>query len=152
MNFKVLVVAFCICINLKSDYLDYLYKDLSVSHNAFGQGGLIHLPSAETKKEASISFTYNDTGMWKMGTLTVNPFNWMEASYFYYRPKDLIGGTGIGKYLDKGFNVKFSYEPKNINLPTIALGLDDFAGTGLFTREYIVATLPYKNVKVTAGI
>ena len=152
MNFKVLIIAFCICINLKSDYLDYIYKDLNVSHNVFGQGGLIHLPSAETKKEANISFTYNDTGMWKMGTLTVNPFDWMEASYFYYRPKDLMGGTGVGKYLDKGFNVKFSYTPQNFNLPTIAIGLDDFAGTGLFTREYIVTTLPYKNIKLTTGI
>jgi hypothetical protein len=152
LNWKVSFIAFCICANLKSDYLDYIYKDLNVSHNVFGQGGLIHLPSAESKDEATVSFTYNDTGMWKMGTLTVNPFDWMEASYFYYRPKDLVGGTGVGKYLDKGFNIKFSYEPKKSYLPTIALGLDDFAGTGLFTREYVVATLPYKNIKITTGI
>ena len=46
----------------------------------------------------------------------------------------------LGIILDKGFNVKFKYKPKNNNRPNLAIGLDDFAGTGFFTREYIVAT------------
>jgi len=58
----------------------------------------------------------------------------MEASYFYYRPSDLTweGNSKRGHYLDKGFNVKFIYRPKNNSVPNIAIGLDDFAGTGLF--------------------
>jgi hypothetical protein len=153
LNYRTCVFLLFLSISVKSSYLDYIYQDLSVSHNVFGQGGIIHLPSAETKREANLSFTYNDNGMWKLGTLTVNPFNWMEASYFYYRPKDLQGSGGEpGKYLDKGFNIKFAYKPKNNNLPMVALGLDDFAGTGLFTKEYMVATLPYKNIKITTGL
>ena len=46
----------------------------------------------------------------------------------FYRPDDLLWGGGEGLYLDKGFNVKFSYQPKLRNLPAIAIGLDDFAG------------------------
>jgi len=46
--------------------------------------------------------------------VTITPFDWMEASYFYYRPDDLFWGSTKGLYLDKGFNVKFSYKPKNI--------------------------------------
>ncbi len=30
--------------------------------------------------------------------------------------------------------------------------MDDFAGTGLFSREYLVATQQFKNIKITAGI
>ena len=92
--------------------------------------------------------------MWKFGTLSVSPFNWLEASYFYYRPSDLIwrGDFVAGHYLDKGFNVKFKYKPKNINMPNIAVGLDDFAGTGFFAREYIVATQELRDIKVTAGL
>ena len=55
-------------------------------------------------------------------------------------------------YLDKGFNVKFSYKPKANNLPTFAIGLDDFAGTGQFTREYIASTYDFKNIKFTTGL
>lgn len=93
--------------------------------------------------------------MWKFGTLSVSPFDWMEAGYFYYRPEDLIWGSASkkGQYLDKGFNVKFIYRPKRyLNLPNIALGLDDFAGTGYFSREYLVATKNFNNTSFTFGM
>jgi len=91
--------------------------------------------------------------MWKFGTLTASPFDWLEASYFYYRPSDLIweGNSKRGHYLDKGFNVKFIYRSKN-NIANIAIGLDDFAGTGFFSREYIVSTSSYKNLKTSIGL
>jgi len=93
--------------------------------------------------------------MWKLGTLTVAPFDWLEASYFYYRPSDLIwtDGDGIaGHDLDKGFNVKASYNPKKSNLPSIAIGVDDLAGTGYFRREYIVSTFDLEHFKFTLGM
>ena len=78
----------------------------------------------------------------------------MEASYFYYRPSDLIwdGNNRKGHFLDKGFNVKFTYKPKKTYIPNLAIGLDDFAGTGLFTREYFVATSSLNRFKYTLGI
>jgi len=98
--------------------------------------------------------TLNRNDIWKFGTLTATPLEWLEASYFYYRPKDLIweGNNVRGHYLDKGFNVKFIYRPKNRYFPNFAVGLDDFAGTGLFTREYIVSSARYKNTKFSLGM
>ncbi len=86
--------------------------------------------------------------------MTASPFNWLEASYFYYRPRDLIweGTDRRGDYLDKGFNVKALYRPKNRNLPNIAIGMDDFAGTGYFTKEYIVASQNFKNFRYSLGM
>ena len=57
-----------------------------------------------------------------------------------------------GYYLDKGFNVKFKYEPSNKNMPNFAIGLDDFAGTGFFTREYIVSTKELRDIKFSLGM
>jgi len=124
----------------------------SLSYNSLGQTGLINTPSAEVHEEQSVYFTFNRSNFIKLGTVTVTPFDWMEASYFYYRPDDLLWGGAKGLYLDKGFNVKFTYKPKNILLPRIAIGLDDFAGTGQFTREYVVATYDFKSLKVTSGL
>ena len=138
--------------NIKSDYLDYIYQDQNPSLNSFGQTGLIQTPSAETKGEGSVFFTYNKNNIWKIGTLTVSPYDWMEASYFYYRPTDLYFGNLRGKFLDKGFNVKFVLNTKNPNIPKFAIGLDDFAGTGIFSREYMVLTQKFKNLKFTAGL
>ncbi len=87
-----------------------------------------------------------------MTTLTVSPLDWMEASYFYYRPSDLIWGTKRGQYLDKGFNVKFSLKPKNKYLPVLAVGIDDLGGTGYFSKEYISSTYVTDFFKITAGI
>jgi hypothetical protein len=124
----------------------------SLSYNSLGQTGLINTPSAEVHEEQSAYFTFNRSNFIKLGTVTVTPFDWMEASYFYYRPDDLLWGDAKGLYLDKGFNVKFTYKPKNILLPRIAVGLDDFAGTGQFTREYVVATYDFKSLKLTSGL
>ncbi len=57
-----------------------------------------------------------------------------------------------GHYLDKGFNVKFIYRPKYAKNVNFAVGLDDFAGTGLFTKEYIVSTTQLDNIKLSVGM
>ncbi len=134
--------------------MDQLHTDSYSSYNSFGQVGLIQTPSAEINDEGTIAFTFNKNDIWKFGTLTVSPFDWMEASYFYYRPSDLIweGDLVPGHYLDKGFNVKFKYTPKNDVIPQFAVGLDDFAGTGFFTREYIVSTKKINNTKLSLGM
>ena len=133
-------------------FILFSIKSFAVSYNTHGQTGLINLPSAEVHNEQSIFITLNRSAYSKLGTITVTPFSWMEASYFYYRPDDLLWGSTQGLYLDKGFNVKFSYKPKSKKYPTFAIGLDDFAGTGQFTREYIVSTYNFNNIKFTNGI
>ncbi len=114
--------------------------------------GLIQTPSADIEKEGTVFFTFNKNDIWKFGTLSVTPFDWLEASYFYYRPSDLPWNNTPGHFLDKGFNVKFKYTPKNKNRPHFAIGLDDFAGTGYFTREYIVATQELRDIKISLGM
>ncbi len=104
--------------------------------------------------EGTVSFIVNKNEMWKFGTLSVSPFDWLEAGYFYYRPSDLIweGNKREGHYLDKGFNIKFINRSKNRNFPNIAIGLDDFAGTGYFAREYVVSTFDIENTKISLGL
>ena len=112
------------------------------------------MPSGESRPEGTVSFTFNNNDIWKFGTLTISPFNWLEASYFYYRPSDLTWeGDGVrGHYLDKGFNVKFVYRPEILFSPSFAIGLDDFAGTGFFSREYMVSTINFNKFKGTLGV
>ena len=146
------ILLFIIVFNCQASYLDYIYQDRSVTSNSFGQSGLIQVPSAEIKPSGSLSFTYSKNNIYKIGTLTATPFDWMEASYFYYRPSDLKWGGVPGYYLDKGFNVKFSKKIPWFNNTNISLGLDDFAGTGLFAREYLALTSDLNFLKVTGGI
>ena len=147
-----LIFFFLLAFQLKASYLDYVYENRETSSNSFGQSGLIQIPSADIKPEGSIGLTFNKNNIYKIGTLTVSPFDWMEASYFYYRPSDLFWGGTPGLYLDKGFNVKFNKKIPFIFNTNVAIGLDDFAGTGLFSREYFAFTSNLNYLKVTAGI
>ncbi len=148
------MIKFSTCKKVSIFLLIFLHCDFALSntYNSIGQVGLINTPSAEVKDEQSVYFTAKKNAYTKLGTLTVTPFNWLEASYFYYRPHDIIWAGRVGLDLDKGFNVKFSYKPDNIFLPRVAVGLDDFAGNGRFTKEYVVATYNLNRLKVTSGI
>ena len=133
-------------------FLIFSLKFNAEGYNTLGQVGLINIPTALLKEEQSSYITFSKNSYSKFGALTVTPFKWLEASFFYNRPDDLIWGSTPGLYLDKGFNVKFSYAPKNYFLPKIAIGLDDFAETGQLSKEYLVATYKLKNIDITSGI
>ena len=145
---------FVLSSTLHSDYSSYIYKDRLASFNSFGQVGLIQTPTARTKGENSLHFVVNNNQMWKFGSLTATPFDWLEASYFYYRPRDLTwNGSGRrGEYLDKGFNVKFVYKPESQNIPSFAIGLDDIGGTGYFSSEYVASTFLLNILNFTLGM
>ena len=81
-------------------------------------------------------------------SIIATPFPWLEASFFYHRPRDTFY-IKQNKYLDKGFNLKLGFNYKGVDL---ALGLDDIAGTGFFTKEYLVASTQADNFTITAGI
>jgi Bacterial putative lipoprotein (DUF940). len=130
---SILLLFLVICFPAKSD-----------NYNSLGQVGLINTPSAEVYDEQSIFLTLTKNEFYKLGTITVTPFSWMEASYFYYRPDDLYWGSSVGLFLDKGFNVKFSYDPKSQYLPTVAVGLDDSQVAGNFTKEVYCSIIQFQ--------
>ena len=106
------------------------------SYNNHGVVGLINMPTARTYDESVHGITlYNGNPDQKI-TLTSNPFNWMEASFFYTNIQDkpycgdLFDLVCQQDYKDKGFNIKIRLKEEGI-LPAIAIGANDFAGTGL---------------------
>ena len=111
--------------------------------NNHGVIGLINMPTARLYNESSYGFTLYDGEPDQKITMTSNPFNWLEASFFYTNIKgkpycnvdyDPVCGQD---YKDKGFNLKIRLKEEGI-LPAIAVGINDIAGTGLYSSEYIV--------------
>ena len=100
-----------LALSLIADQSFYIYGNRYSSLNSFGETGIIVLPSAETKEAGSVNFSISTNEIYKYGALTISPFNWLEASYFYYRPRDLywLGPSSKGQYLDKGFSIKFKH-------------------------------------------
>ncbi len=126
-------------------------------YNNHGEVGLINTPSARTFDEAVHGITIYDGTPDQKVTFTSNPYDWFEASFFYTNIQDrpYCGVKGVAfcqqDYKDKGFNTKIRLKKQGY-LPAIAIGLRDFAGTGLYSSEYIVGSYGINKTDFSFGL
>ena len=128
------------------------------SLNNHGIIGLINMPTARFYDESSYGFTLYDGEPDQKMTMTSYPYDWLEASFFYTNIQGVpyCGFTydGIGcdqDYKDKGFNVKARIKEEGI-FPAIAIGINDIAGTGFYSSEYIVGSYGINNIDFHFGL
>ena len=127
-------------------------ENLETSKNNHGISGLINLPNAYFSDEGNASMTIFRGEPDRKYSFTFSPFSWMEGGFYY---SDITGkdyGNGyLQSYKDKGFNVKFKLKDQG-KFPALAIGLNDFAGTGIYSSEYIVSSYRYNNFDFTLGL
>ena len=137
-----------------------IYSD-SFRFNTFnnhGVMGLINMPTARFYDESSFGVTlYNGDPDQKI-SLTSFPFDWLEASFFYMNIEEnqQCRSNGQGKtfcqgYKDKGFNFKIRIKEEGF-FPAVAIGINDIAGTGLYSSEYIVGSYGINNIDFHFGL
>lgn len=148
-NFFLILNLFSL--SILSDSYDYN------SFNNHGIVGLINMPTARLYDEAVHGVTLYSSNVDQKITLTSNPYNWLEASFFYVNiPEDRICRAYYDQkfcegYKDKGFNLKLKLKEEGI-MPAIAIGLMDFAGTGKYSAEYIVSSYGIDNIDMHFGL
>ena len=115
------------------------------------------MPTARFYDESSYGFTIYDGTPDQKITLTSSPYDWLEASFFYTNIQDKPY-CGISydfvcdqDYKDKGFNFKVRIKEEGL-LPAIAVGINDIAGTGLYSSEYIVGSYGINNIDFHFGL
>ena len=110
------------------------------------------MPSARFYDESSFGVTVYDGTPDQKITLTSFPFDWLEASVFYTniqgRPYQ---GFEYQDYKDKGFNFRIRVKEEGV-LPAVAIGINDVAGTGFYSSEYIVGTYGVGNLDFHFGL
>ena len=127
------------------------------SYNNHGVIGLINMPTARFYDAASHGITLYDGTPDQKITLTSSPYNWLEASFFYtnIQNRRYCGATYdpvcSQDYKDKGFNFKIRLKEEGI-FPAIAVGINDIAGTGFYSSEYIVASYGINNLDLHFGL
>jgi len=127
-------------------------------YNNHGTVGLINMPSARFYNEGVHGVTvYNSNAVQKI-TLISNPYDWFEASFFYMNLPDVRicrAYPGISPicegYKDKGFNIKLRLKEEGV-FPALAIGLMDFAGTGRYSSEYVVASYGIGKLDMHLGL
>ena len=115
-------------------------------YNNHGIVGLINIPTARSYDEGVHGVTIYDSDIDQKITLTSNPYDWLEASFFYVNIPSIElcrayfdVRTYCQGFKDKGFNLKLRIKQEGI-FPAIAIGFMDFAGTGKYSSEYIVSS------------
>jgi hypothetical protein len=127
------------------------------SYNNHGVVGLINMPTARLYDESVYGLTIYDGTPDQKITLTSNPFDWMEASFFYTNIQNRsycsVSYDPVCKqdYKDKGFNLKLKLKEEGI-LPAIAVGFNDMAGTGFYSSEYVVGSYGINNLDIHFGL
>jgi hypothetical protein len=128
-------------------------------YNNHGIVGLVNTPTARFYDEGvhGVSINYNSDVDQKI-TLTSNPYDWLEASFFYMNiPERRLCRayynvrTYCEGYKDKGFNLKLRLKEEGV-FPALAIGLMDFAGTGKYSSEYIVSSYGVGKLDMHFGI
>ena len=110
------------------------------------------MPTARFHNESSYGFTIYDGSPDQKITFTTFPYDWLEASVFYTNIQNKpYPGFEYQSYKDKGFNFKVRLK-KEGDLPSLAIGFNDFAGTGLYSSEYIVSSYGVNNFDFHIGL
>ena len=142
--------------NLVVGSIEDYFPENRVTSSNYGNTGLLEIPSARFAKEGTLRFGISNSYPNKFTFLTANPFPWLEATYRYTEIKDRLYGpysfSGNQTYKDKGFDLKLLLAKESYIFPSIAIGLRDIAGTGVFSSEYLVASKEIKDFDVSIGI
>jgi len=148
---KKLLILFFFIVSVSADSFNFN------SYNNHGVVGLINIPTARLYDESVYGLTIYDGTPDQKITLTSNPFNWMEASFFYTniqnKPYCNVSYDPVCNqdYKDKGFNLKLRLKEEGV-LPAIAVGFNDIAGTGFYSSEYIVGSYGINNFDIHFGL
>ena len=107
--------------------------------NFYGSAGLIDMPSADMLPDGQIAVGVSNFGGTTRTTLTFQALPRLSASFRYVGIRDLNIG-GFDTYRDRSFDIRYLLKKEDRFWPAITVGLQDFAGTGIYAGEYVVAT------------
>lgn len=110
----------------------------------FGGVGLLQTPTARMAEEGEFSFVLSRTTPYTNYNVSMQPLPWLEGSFRYTNVSNRLYGprglSGSQTYKDKSIDVKARVWEESRWLPSVAFGVRDVGGTGLFSSEYMVAS------------
>lgn len=123
-------------------------------HN--GNIGLLQTPTARMAESGDISFTYSYMDEYHRYSVNLQVLSWLEATGWYTRFPNRryspFPNFSTEILTDKGFDVKARVWKETYFTPEVSIGLRDFAGTGIFDGEFIVANKQLGAFDLSLGV
>ena len=123
-----------------------------VSINTYGVPGLIDMPSAQPQPDgeltSSVTALSNESGRTQLA-FQLHPR--VQGVFRYATLPDFLEVDGtFERTYDRSFDVRFQVFREQGWVPDVAVGLQDFGGTSLFSGEYVVATKTFLDGRLAA--
>ena len=125
---------------------------IGTGYNSYGYPGLIDMPVATSRPDGELAFSISSFAGQTRNTMTFQLLPRLSGSFRYSELHD-ISGVAINPTYDRSFSLHYRFADEGRVRPALAIGLNDFLGTGVYSSEYVVATKTLGDrVRVTGGI
>lgn len=125
-------------------------------YNSYGFSGLIDMPAAHSRPDGELAFTSSHFKNQTRNTLTFQISDRLSGSFRYallYHVRPNPSGPVSDYRFDRSFSVHYRILDEDQRRPAVAVGLNDFLGTGLYSSEYVVASKSVSpSLRLTGGI
>lgn len=118
--------------------------------NFQGVPGLVDMPGAHQMPDAEGSITVNAFGSDVQRNIFHFQIGPRLSGVFRYVYGDNLRNTGA--YYDRSFDIRYQLVEESLTWPALAVGLQDFGGTGIYAGEYVVAGKTFGRLRATAGL
>ncbi len=121
--------------------------------NSYGLPGAIDTPTAGMLPDATLGATIAYSDLARRNSIVFQALPRLTAALRYSRVDSTEESRGY--IWDRSFDVRYQFLDEDPNgwRPSVAIGLQDLMGTGIFSAEYIVATKTITpRLRVTAGL
>ena len=121
------------------------------SLNAYGMPGAIDTPTAEALPDGTLGATLGWSDYARRNTLVFQATPRLTTALHYSRIEGLDDKRGY--VWDRSFDLRYQLLDEAGWRPAVAVGLQDFMGTGIYSAEYLVATKSVTpDIRVSAGL
>ncbi len=117
-------------------------------HSQYGGIGLLKTRTARFAPDSTLATSVSWNDQQQRYALTFQAAPWLETT-FSYTGFEIEGRSDT---FDRQFDVKLKLWNEGTYIPQVAVGLQDFLGTGLFAGEYIVASKQIGPLDLSFGV
>ncbi|MFD1882834.1 YjbH domain-containing protein [Paracoccus pacificus] len=121
--------------------------------NTYGLPGIVDMPTAEGLKDGTLSVSAAWSKLGRRNNMTFQVLPRVTATLRYSGIKGLDPKQGRDYLYDRSFDLRVQVLDEGAYSPAVAVGVQDFIGTGVLGAEYVVATKTINpRLRVTAGL
>jgi hypothetical protein len=125
-------------------------EEIPATGGDFGGAGLIEMRNARFREDGTLEAGASLRHQRRFWFVNFQALPFLETTFRLTERLDATAGQGMTT--DRSFDLKLRLLREGDYTPALAVGLQDFIGTGLYSGEYLVASKRWGGLDVTAGL